>query len=335
MKKLTIADIAKELGVSKTLVSMVLNGKAEQHNINKDTEKRVLDYAHKHNYKVNKLAQGLRTGKSRIIGLIVADIANEFYSNIAKEIEICASKNNYQVIICCSNEDSKKELEQIQILREHQVDGLILSPTQKNKNVIKEMLKDNFPFVLIDRYFHDVYTNVVAVDNRNGAYKLTEHVLRSGYEKCGVLSVSRHLIVMEERIKGIIDAFYESRLIFDDSFVKEIKTSESEFFNKVEKAVLKTVSNGATCFIALNNELAKGFILAKQNNPSKLKDVTLFCYDDVVINMLSNPQITAIRQPIDKICTNAIKLLLSNIENGYDPQKIILETDLVVRNGGK
>lgn len=332
MKRITLSDIAKDLGVSKTLVSLVLNGKGEQHSINKDTMQKVLDYASKNNYKPNKLAQGLRTGKSKIIGLIVADITNEFYSNIAKEIEYFASQNNYQIIICCSNEEPEKEIQQIQILREHQVDGLILCPTQKNKQVIKDMIGEKFPLVLIDRYFHDIYTNVVAVDNRNGAFKLAAHILNQGFRSCGILSVSRHLIVMKDRINGITDAYDEAGISFRDDLVNEIITNEPGFNVKVEKAIIDSINNGAECFIALNNELAKAFIMAKQKNYDILKDIKLYCYDDVVINMLNNPPITAVKQPIGKICSNAIELLIGSINKGSDAKRIVLETELIIRD---
>ena len=107
-KKVTIVDIAKELGVSNAMVSMVLSGKGSEHRISEKAAKRVFESAKKLGYKPNQMAKALRTGKSGVLGLIVADIANPFFANIARSIENEAEKFGYQVMFASSDEDLEK-----------------------------------------------------------------------------------------------------------------------------------------------------------------------------------------------------------------------------------
>ena len=136
MKKISLADVAKSLGVSKTLVSLVLNDRGDEKGINKDTQQRVRDKVKELNYKPNQFARGLRVGKSNTIGLVVADISNSFYAKMCRSIEDHCTENGYNLIICSSDENPEKESELIQMLIDRQVDGLIISTTQKNNNDI-------------------------------------------------------------------------------------------------------------------------------------------------------------------------------------------------------
>jgi len=121
-KKVSIAEIARQLGVSKTLVSLVLNNKADEHGISRETQERVREKIRELNYQPDILAQGFRTGKTRTIGLIVSDISNLFYARIARRIEDYAWDNGYSVVICSTDEKIEKETEQIRLLRSRKVD---------------------------------------------------------------------------------------------------------------------------------------------------------------------------------------------------------------------
>ncbi|MGJ1206515.1 LacI family DNA-binding transcriptional regulator, partial [Sphingobacterium lactis] len=129
-KRILISDIAKNLGVSVTTVSFILNGKAKEKRISEGLTKRVLDYVKKVGYKPNQLAQSLRTGQSKILGLIVEDISNPFFSNVAKYIERIAYDNGYHIIYCSMDNDETKAKELIQLFYDRQVDGYIITPPE-------------------------------------------------------------------------------------------------------------------------------------------------------------------------------------------------------------
>ena len=126
-KKVSLADIAMALGVSKTLVSMVLNGKGDENGISKKTQERVTELAEEMNYKPNQFARGLRIGRSNTIGLIVSDISNPFYSRLARSVEDAVSESGFNLMICSSDESEEKEMKHIEMLINKQVDGIILS----------------------------------------------------------------------------------------------------------------------------------------------------------------------------------------------------------------
>ena len=128
IKKTSLSDIAQKLGVSKTLVSLVLNGKGKEHRISDVVCKKVMEVAREMNYQPNQLAKSLRTGKTNTIGLIIADIANPFFGKLGREIEKEAARKGYRVMFCSSDESAEKSKLQIEMMLQGHVDGFIISP---------------------------------------------------------------------------------------------------------------------------------------------------------------------------------------------------------------
>ncbi|HEY1202823.1 MAG TPA: LacI family DNA-binding transcriptional regulator, partial [Niastella sp.] len=130
MKGISIKDIAKQAGVSPTTVSFVLNGKAKEKRISDQVSKKILKIANKLKYKPNQLARGLRTGKTKTLGLIVEDIANNFWANVAKVVEDEADKHGYKVLYGSTEDNSEKARGLLEVLKYRQVDGYIITPTK-------------------------------------------------------------------------------------------------------------------------------------------------------------------------------------------------------------
>ena len=193
MKKIYLKDIAHSLKISKTAVSLVLNNKGDAHKISQQTQKRIIDFANKHNYKANHMARGLSRGKSETIGLIIPNISDIFYARIASTIEKKAKKLDYSVVFSSSNEDPEIEKEHIQSMLNKQVDGLIIASTQKNQEEIKRLSEMQFPFVLIDRYYPNMDTNYVIVDNHDGIKNVTQHLINLGNKRIGFVYQFHHL----------------------------------------------------------------------------------------------------------------------------------------------
>jgi len=165
-KKISITDIANSLNVSKTLVSMVINNHGNTQGISKATQKRVWEKIKEMNYKPNLIARSLRLGKSNTLGLIVSDISNSFYSKIARNIERYAESKGFNLIISSTDEEISREVRLINMLKDRQVDGLIISSSQIDSSEFDLLNKDNYPFVLIDRYIPSLKSNYVGVDNK-------------------------------------------------------------------------------------------------------------------------------------------------------------------------
>jgi len=162
----TIIDVAKKAKVSVTTVSRVLNKKDNLIPISEETREKVLKAAEELNYHPNILARSLVQKKSNTIGLIIPSVSYSFFPEVTKGIEAVANKHGYQLTLCHSDENSSKEREEIRTLQERRVDGMILAPAQRmeNLNLLKELQKENFPFVLIDRYYQgENFNNVGGV----------------------------------------------------------------------------------------------------------------------------------------------------------------------------
>ena len=164
-KKLSIVDIANSLNVSKTTISFILNGRAQEKRIGAELVERVLKFVEEVGYKPNPLAKSLRTGKSNIIGLMVEDIANPFFANIARLIEDRAYNNGYKIIYCSTDNNTDKTKDLIEMYRDRHVDGYIIAPPEGIEDDINSLVKAGFPVVLFDRNLENVNADYVVVDN--------------------------------------------------------------------------------------------------------------------------------------------------------------------------
>ena len=151
----SIKDIASALNVSVTTVSFIINGKAKEKRISEKVTKKVLAYIDEINYKPNQLAQSLRTGQSKIIVFMVEDISNYFFARLARIIEDIAYEKGYKVLFCSNDNEDKKSEELIALFKDRQVDGYIIIPSSGIKGTIKNLLDENIPLILFDRYFED------------------------------------------------------------------------------------------------------------------------------------------------------------------------------------
>jgi len=333
MKKVSLKDIANHLGVSTTLVSMVLNNQGDEKGISAKTQKRVKEYAQQINYKPNQVARSLRMGSSKIIGLIIADISNVFYSAIAKSIEDKASENGYNIMFMNSEETPEHEAEMIRLLIDRGVDGLILSTSFKDRQEIRQLRDNGIPFVLIDRYIPGVKTNYVLADNYQGAFDMTEHLISQGMSKIAVLNVTpSHLTTMKQRIAGYKDALRKHGYPVNNKLIKEVHHDDLNLqMEKVLKELI--IKEKVQSIFFLNNKLTiTGLEVFKKYNIRIPLDVSIASFDDIELFRFSYPTITAVIQPKEEIGRLAFEVLLNQIRNSdAEKQQIVLPVKVVTR----
>lgn len=338
-KKISLADIAQTMGVSKTLVSMVLNGKGDENGISKKTQMQVMQLAEELNYKPNQFARGLRIGKSNTIGLLVSDISNPFYAKLARAAEDAVSEAGYNLMICSSDESEAKEMKLLEMLLNKQVDGIILSSTLEDGGHVLELQNENFPMVLIDRFFPEIPTNNVIVDNKGGAFEAVEHLIQNGHKKIAIMVISpEHISTQVERINGYKEALMKYKLPVNQYYIKVI--NRDEIFNSIYKVVNEWKQDGmmpSAVFLA-NNQIAIGCLEVIQSlRISVPQKLSVICFDDIDLFRLYSPPITSVIQPIKAIAQNAVNILLEKISanQSHSPnEKVqkILKTNVVVRN---
>jgi LacI family transcriptional regulator len=339
-KKTSIADIAQSLGVSKTLVSLVINEKSEQYGISEETKKRVLEKIVELNYRPNILAQGFRTGKTHTLGLIVSDIANRFYSRIARKIEDLAWQHGYTVVICSTDENVDKELRQIRMLRDRKVDGIIISSSQNNSDVFAKLTEAGFPFVLIDRHFGIETIPSVSVDNIQGAQLAVNHLVQQGLTHIGMISISpQHISTMRERAEGFEMAMKKAGLTMNPDWCIRVpfENIESTLNQRIE--YLKDTNNLPQAFFTLNNNLTSLTLMALRAMSVKIpQDIALLSFDDMLYFNFTNPSITAVEQPIEQLSVETFNLLLKQLkkeEIAPDERTVCLPVCLNVRESTK
>ena len=337
MKSASIKDISESLKVSKTLVSLVLNNKGEQYGISPITQQKVKDKAKELNYSPNQMAQGLRLGKSKSIGLIVPDISNPFYSRIARYIGDLVDKNGYNLTIYNTDEDIDKEKRLIQNLLERNVDGLILASTSMNNEELRELSKNNIPYVLIDRHVEGFETNYVGVNNYQGAVEAVEHLINKGLKRIAFVSVGPDFVSsLEDRKRAYIDTLKNSHVAYDkdiDIIVSYTNIVE-ELNNKLE-AVFSSSDKPEALFIANNKLAIESLIILKKLGVSIPKDLSIVSFDDVpMFDILPFP-VSTVAQPIQEICTEAIKIIFNEIKDSTNQnnkkKQLILPAKLIVR----
>ena len=334
MKKTSLNDIAKSLNVSKTLVSFVLNDQGDKKGISSKTQKKVLDKAKELNYKPNHIARGLRLGKSYTIGLIVADISNKFYAKIAKQIEKVACQYNYNLIFCSSDENPEKEVELINMLKERQVDGIIISTSQKNATIFSQLKKEKYPFVLIDRNLPKLSAHFVGVDNYNGAYQATEHLIKNGYQKIALLKISpAYLSTIKERELGYRAALKNNGIRINNKFIRTINFSDiQQIVRSVLHELIQAPFKIDAIFSVNNNITVACLEYLNEMNLRIPQDLAIVSFDDIDLFRFSYPPITAVAQPIEEIGEVAVNILMDEI-NGLtqDKKQLALPVKLIER----
>jgi len=336
MKKVSMKDIAKELNTSITTVSFVINGKSEEMGISPVTAKKVRDLIKKRGFNPNSAARILRTGKSKTIGLIVEDIGNYFFGNIAKVIEKEAHKNGYNVFFSSTENNDNTAKELITKMRNSSVDGYIITATQGLKDDIVKLKEENVPFVLIDRLVPNVETNYVILDNYIGSYDLTKHLLENGYTKIGFISIFSEMSAMVEREKGFMNAMADSGITVQQKKILKVTFGETDenIIKAIKKYLVKNPDIDAL-FFATNYLGVIGIEALQQSNLNIPADIAVVSFDDNDLFRLLSPSITVAAQPIEEIATESIQLLLRIIKKEQKPLKTvgeIIKPKIIIRN---
>ncbi len=333
-KKISIYDIAEQLHVSAATVSYVLNGKAREKRISKALEKRVLTHVQESGYRLNMVAKSLRTGKSKIIGMLVEGIADPFFSSIARIVEESASQLGYRIFYASTKNEAKTARELISAFRDTQVDGYIIAPPPGIEKEIKSLIEDDFPVVLFDRYFPGLPTYNVVVDNFDGAYQAMQHFLQSGFTRIGFITLSSTQTQMRDRLNGYAHALNENSLkpcILKIPF--ELKQESEKITEKIR--VFLTANPRLKAVLFATNYLAMSGLEAISALKLKIpEDIAVVGFDDNTHFALFSPSITAVAQPVREISEQVIKQLmgrLSGHENIPEKKTIVLPTRLMIR----
>ncbi|MGN1214696.1 MAG: LacI family DNA-binding transcriptional regulator [Candidatus Cryptobacteroides sp.] len=321
MKKASMQDIADKVGVSRCAVSLVLSGKAKDKRISESLSNRILQAAKELNYTPNELARGLRTGLTKTLGVIVADISNEFFGELVYHIQQQAFAAGYSTIVTNSNEDPEVMLNGINLLVNRQVDGIIMVPTNNSQHIAKKIVSMKIPFVQVDRFIPGIDASYVILDNFKASYELTERLLARGRRR--IAMIKHKTSALNGRLEGYIKALEDHRIYHPDLVRNIDYSSESE---DIEAAISDLfLGNGnADSIIFQSHEL---FFTGMRFLRSKMIDfrekVSVACFDKTDALALVDFPLLYVEQPIEDIGKEAVNILINRIKGTpYTIQKV-------------
>ncbi|WP_161888627.1 LacI family DNA-binding transcriptional regulator [Pontibacter russatus] len=332
-KKLLISDIARQLNVSITTVSFILNGKAKEKRISDSLAEKVLKLVEDLDYKPNQLARSLRTGKTKTIGLMVEDISNPFFANIARLIEEKAYREGYKIIYCSTEDDPEKTLDLINMFRDKHVDGYIITPPKGVKAAIQELINDGFPVVLVDRYITGLHTNFVVVDNMTGAYNATDHLIEQGYRRIALVTTDSEQNQMLQRQEGYRRAL-ENRHLEPTVLAIPYRESAEQMIRQIAAFLSEQKQVDAVLF-ATNYMAVRGLEAISRLDLAVPSDIGVVAYDDHDVFRFYKPSITAVAQPTEAIANQVISVMLRLLNDNsktMQAETCTLPTSLLVRN---
>lgn len=331
MKKIGLKDVAEHVGVSTALVSYVLNGQADEKQVNKETAERILQAAQALNYRPNQIAKSLKMRKTHTIGLIVADINYRFSTGITRAIEEEARKYNYTVIYGSSNENKENLAELINVLINRRVDGLIVVPVEHSEPEIKKLQSSDVPFVLVDRNFPSIQTNYIALDNYKAAFNATSYLISRGLRKIAMINYQTSMFHLLERNRGYRDALTQQGIDFQEDWLQPV--SADNRVADVQHAIDRIVSESIGCdavFFATDTLAINGLKYMAKLGIQIPQTMSVLSFDESEAFDLFYIPVTHSRQPLAQMGKLAVETLLNQIDHTKIHKQLSLEADLII-----
>lgn len=334
--KITLKDIARELGVAVSTVSKALR---DSHEISKETKERIQAYATYYKYKPNSLALKLRNQKTLVIGIIIPEIVHHFFARVISGIEDIANKKGYTTMICLSNESYEKEKLNVAMLENGSVDGIIMSISketlQKNDfSHLEALVDEEIPLVLFDRVHEKIACDKVVVDDIGGGYKATEHLIEIGCKKIAIINSIDSLNISEDRKAGYLRALADNNIAVTKEFIFSINDSE-DYYEQIKKLILSKKPDGV---FAVNEIFAAMVVkIAQQYRLHVPNDISVVGFTDGLISEFSSPSLTTVAQHGFTMGQQSAEILINRIENnsGRAYKKEVISTNLKIRNSTK
>jgi LacI family transcriptional regulator len=333
-KKANIKDIARIARVSHTTVSRALNDKPR---IRKETKERILSIAKELGYRPNFIAKSLVLKRTRTLGLVITNIANPFYTELAQGIEKTATRLGYSIILCSTQSDISTEKQYIEMLRSKGVDGIIFSSAHMVDPNIVALAEEEFPIILVNRRtYHPVVkekVNYVGVDNILGGYLAVEHLIRLGHKNIGVIGGSAESSVGLERLEGGKKAFSTYGLgqrndyFLEGNFLKKSGYQKGKQFLKMAEL--------PTAIFATNDYMAFGVCQAILEEGLRIpEDVALVGFNDIEFSSMQGIELTTIGQKKFEMGAIAVEMLVEKVEKSGEKassKEFLLMPELIIR----
>lgn len=326
---ITIKDVAYRTGLSIATISKYINGG----NVLEKNKTIIQNTIEELNFTVNQMARGLKTNKTKTIGIVLPNLNNLFFTSIISKIEDVILKDGYGTIICDYKQDYELEKKKLDFLVNKAVDAIILVPLGKEEIEINAILKNGTPVILIDRLLEKVPCDVVLGDNLNSSYNAVEQLFMLGHKRVGVIVGPKEMYTAEQRLKGYYRVHEDYSFNIDLDLIKygDYRMDSGYLLFKE----LLNLKNPPTAIYVTNYEMTLGAVMAiNEMNLAIPKDLSIIGFDNMDLVKVINPPLSVVVQPIDSIGEVAAKLLLKRLNGDKSnfPSINRLKADLIITN---
>jgi LacI family transcriptional regulator len=326
----TVRDVARKAGVSAMTVSRVINNHS---GVSVETREKIEAAITELDYAPSKVASGLVSAKTQLIGLIVPDVSNPFFAPIVRGAETAARKAGYRMLVCNSESDLRLERDYVSDLVSHRVEGLLIAPVgDRSEAHLGKLVDGSFPLVLIDRHVPGIDCDTVTLDNTDAAKRLVDHLIAMGHRRIAFVTDADDVSTGRERLAGFKQALASASIAFTEDLVLHTTTDQIGGYRAAQQII--SMSERPTAIFAVNNMTAVGVMQAlREVDLGVPRDISLVCFDDVQHLAVIAPFLTVIDQPAEVMAGVAAQLLLERIARsaGERSRKISFPGTLVIR----
>ncbi|SES05617.1 transcriptional regulator, LacI family [Gracilibacillus ureilyticus] len=325
--KITIYDVAEKAGVSIATVSKVINNTG---NMRDTTRQKVMKVMEELNYFPSVMASALTGKKTQTLGLLVPDISNPFFSEMARTIEDRAHERGLSVIMCSTDEDEEKEKKYLELLRRKQVDGFIIASSFHEKKLLEDIKSAGIPLVMLTQDAGSLGVTSVSVDDFTGGYEATSHLLSLGHQNIVIITEQR--LSSKMRLYGFREAYETYGYNYDESMVYQTVASIENGKTCLEE-ILKR-SDQPTAVFACNDLIAIGVIQGAREQGIRIpQDLSIVGFDNTILATTTVPSLTTVAQPVNEMGKKVVDVIVSNINKEEEnAERILFKPKLIVRD---
>jgi LacI family transcriptional regulator len=328
LKRSTLKEVAQLSGVSTATVSNALN---ETKYVSNEVRDKINAAIKELNYQPNIVAKSLRLQESRIIGVLISDVANPFFSIVVRGIEEELAKSNYSILLCNTESSLEKERKYLEVMIGKRVDGLIVSSAGNTGDYFRSLDKTGVPIVFLNRCPEFMNSDVIMTNNIQGAYSATEHLIRHGYGKIAIITGPFSISTGKDRLIGYKRALEDYGIVESGHLVKEGLFNIESGYDKM-KELMEQETKPDAVFISNNSMTLGAYKYLKETGIRIPDQVAVLGYDDPDWAEIVEPPITTVRQPAYQLGVQAANLMVGRINEKQVKREIMyMDTALIIR----
>ena len=332
----TIKDVALKAGVSTATVSRVLNG---NYPVSKDAYDKVMSAVESVEYRPNAIAKSLKMNKTFMVGMVVPDISNTYFMEIARGVETIISNYGYTLTFCSTDEDPEKEIKVLRALNEKRVDCVILASCLSDSKPLIDLMKQGLKVIMVDTILPDLNVDYVVEDNEKASYQLIDYAVQLGHTKIGIVNGIMDISTAKGRFEGYKRALADHNIEYKEAYTVDGGYYRDIAYNSVKKMLQQNIHDLPTLIYATNNQMAEGAMIAIKEMGLKIPDdISIVAFGDITLPQLVEPRLTVIMQNSRAIGEKAGEILMQRLENpNYNSayKTNIIPSEFVVRDSVK